>query len=247
MTDGIGLKRMVGSTMLYCDSIARTEEEAVNLALKKMRLDRKNIIVRSITEVPGGLKVRVEAVNSRGNEANDLLQEIFHRLGIKAELFYIESYDKILINVTGSYLGLIIGKGGSTLEALETLVSAMHNRDYTSYKPVVVNPGGYRENKKKALKSLVRRACDEAANGEKVSLPLMKQRDRKQVHQIIKEFPGFRSRSVGDGIDRRVYVYRATDDDEEPVNDDDEEINFFIPPDRYMTEGEERSGSRVSQ
>jgi spoIIIJ-associated protein len=233
--------------MLYYDSVARTEEEAVNFALKKLRLDRKNAIIRSVTEVPEGVKVRVEAVNSRGKEVNDLIEELFDRLGVKADLFYIESFDKVLVNITGPYLGLIIGKGGSTLEALEILVSAMHNRGYMSYKPVVINPGGYRENKKKALNSLVRRACETAATGEKVSLPLMKQRDRKQVHQIIKDFPGFRSRSFGDGVDRRVCIYCATDNDHDVEGDPDEEgENSFIVPDQYLEEKEELSDSRLA-
>jgi spoIIIJ-associated protein len=234
--------------MLYYDSVAHTEEEAVNLALKKMRLDRKDAIVRSVTEVPEGVKVRVEAVNSRGREVNDLLEELFDRLGVKADLFYIESFDKILVNVSGPYLGLIIGKGGSTLEALEILVSAMHNRGYMSYKPIVINPGGYRENKKKALNSLVRRACETAATGEKVNLPLMKQRDRKQVHQIIKDFPGFRSRSFGDGVDRRVCIYCATESDSDVNNDSDsdEEDSQFIVPDQYSVNEDELSDSRLA-
>lgn len=201
--------------MLYCDAVAKTEEEAINIALKKMRLDKKDSIVRSVVEVPEGVKVRVEAARSRGQEVIELLNFFFENLGVKTELFYIESYDKILINVTGPYLGLIIGKGGSTLEALETIISAIHNRGHVGFKPVVINPGGYRENKRKALKSLVKRACETVAGDEKVSLPVMKQRDRKQVHQIIKDFPGFRSRSFGDGIDRRVYIYKVSDDDGE--------------------------------
>lgn len=213
--------------MLYCDVVAKTEEEAIDIALKKMRLDKKDSIVRSVVEVPEGVRVRVEAVRSRGQEVIELLNYIFENLGVKAELFYIESYDKILINVTGPYLGLIIGKGGSTLEALETIISAIHNRGYTSFKPVVINPGGYRENKRKALKSLVRRACETVARGEKVSLPIMKQPDRKQVHLIIKDFPGFRSRSFGDGIDRRVYIYKVSDDDDGEVSAEAEPGDFI--------------------
>lgn len=213
--------------MLYCDAVAKTEEEAINIALKKMRLDKKDSIVRSVVEVPEGVKVRVEAARSRGQEVIELLKFFFENLGVKTELFYIESYDKILINVTGPYLGLIIGKGGSTLEALETIVSAIHNRDHVGFKPVVINPGGYRENKRKALKSLVKRACETVAGDAKVSLPIMKQRDRKQVHQIIKDFPGFRSRSFGDGIDRRVYIYKVSDEDDGEVNPE-AEIDDFI-------------------
>jgi spoIIIJ-associated protein len=217
--------------MLYCDEVARTEDEAVEAALMRMRLDRGDVVVRSVTELPDGVKVRVEATRSRGQEALDLLDEILCRMGIRSELFYIESYDRILINISGSHLGLIIGKGGSTLEALETLITAIHNRDCAQFKPVVVNPGGYRENKQKALKTLVRRAVDEASEGNKVSLPAMKQRDRKQIHQIIKDFPGFRSRSVGDGEERRVFIYPAGQDDAESAGGDDSEVDF-IPPEQ---------------
>jgi spoIIIJ-associated protein len=82
------------------------------------------------------------------------------------------------------------------------------------YKPVIINPGGYRENKRKALKILVKRVIEAAQNYERVSLPLMSQRDRKLVHQILKDFPGFRSRSVGEGNDRHVCIFRETDEDQ---------------------------------
>ena len=172
------------------------------------------VIVTSVKEVPEGVKVRVEAKRSRGQEALALLEAILGAIHLDVSLFYIESYDRITINVTGANLGLVIGKNGSTLDALESLVSAMHNHGCESYKPVVINPGGYRDNKRKALTVLVKRAVEAAASsGERVGLPSMGQRDRKLVHQILKDFPGFRSRSVGEGNDRRVVIFRETEQD----------------------------------
>ncbi len=220
--------------MLYCDEVASTEEEAILNATRKMRLSRQDVVVRSVTEVDGGVRVRIEAVRSRGQEASELVEDILRRIGIESEIFYIESFDRILINIKGPHLGLIIGKGGTTLEALETVVNVMHNRDHTMFKPVVINPGGYRENKRKALRTLVQRACEAARNGDKVCLPVTKQRDRKQIHQIIKEFPGFRSRSFGEGDDRKVYIFLATDEDAEAVKEEDE--TGFMPPGACRTE-----------
>jgi spoIIIJ-associated protein len=225
---------MVVCIMLYCDQIAASESEAIEVAANLMRLDKKDVVVRSVTEVPTGVKVRVEAIRSRGQEALELLTTILKEIRVKCDLFYIESFENVLININGPHLGLIIGKGGSTLEALETLISAMHNRNCLIYKPVVINPGGYRENKEKALKSLVKRAVTAAETGEKISLPYMKQRDRKQVHQIVKDFPGFRSRSAGDGKDRRVFIYMAS---ELEPSDEDIEMNFIPPEQTRHVEG----------
>ena len=207
--------------MLYVDQVGKTEDEAVELACRKMRLERSDVVVQSVKEVPDGVLVRAAALRSRGKEVADILDLILKRLGIKAELFYIESCEKVLINLKGPHLGLIIGKSGSTLEALETIIGAMHNRDYALYKPIVINPGGYRENKRKALKILVQRACDAAEDGQKIPLPVMRQRERKQVHQIIKDFVGFRSRSVGDGNDRHIMIFRESEDDSEGDDDQD--------------------------
>ncbi len=230
--------------MLYLDQVASSEAEALEIASKKMRIDASDLAVRSVTEIPGGVKVRIEATRSRGDEALELLEEILRRFRIDVDLFYIESFDKILINVKGPNLGLIIGKAGSTLEALETIVSAMHNSDFSMYKPVVINPGGYRDNKKKALQTLVKRAVEEAGDGEKVSLPAMRQRDRKAVHQIIKDFPGFRSKSVGEGKDRRVYVYQAGEDDTESELDGEE--SEFLPPKDTMHTGVDTDSRSMS-
>ncbi len=214
--------------MLYCDKVAPTESEAVDLALEELRLSREDVCVRSVTETPEGVRVRIEANRSRGKEALECLRPILERMGVNAELFYVESFDKITINVKGPHLGLVIGKSGSTLEALETIVGAIHNRSFEYFKPVLINPGGYRENKLKALRNMVRRAVDEASTGERVSLPPMSQRDRRQVHEFLKEFPGFRSRSFDDGRDRRVCIFLATDEDEKTEPLDEEQ--FFLPP-----------------
>jgi len=239
-----GNERMVGSDMLYCDTRACSEAEAVEKAARIMRLDPNDLIIRSVTEEKDELKVRVEATISRGKEATEILETVLASLKIKAEVFFIDSYDRILINITGPHLGLIIGKGGATLEAIETLISAIHNRGYSMYKPVVVNPGGYRENKAKALKNMVRKACQAAECGDRISLPIMKQRDRKQVHQIIKEFPGYRSRSFGEGKDRRVYVYMESE--EEPESEIRELDTRDLPPD-FITSGDDGRRSATMQ
>jgi spoIIIJ-associated protein len=213
--------------MLYCDQVAPTEAEAVEAALKHLRLSADEVNVCSVMQTPDGVKVRVEAKRSRGLETVDLLKCILGAMNVQADLFFIESTDRITINVTGSNLGLIIGKNGSTLESLEAIINAIHNRDFSSYKPVVINPGGYRENKRKALKVLVKRAVEAAQSGERVGLPSMGQRDRKLVHQILKDFPGFRSRSVGDGKDRRVWIYRETDQDK--LLDEHPDEKDFVP------------------
>jgi spoIIIJ-associated protein len=199
--------------MLYCDQIAPTEAAAVEAACRHLRLSPDEVIIRSVAQVPEGVKVRVESKRSRGQEALDVLKILMDSMHIDTELFYIEAPDKITLNVTGDNLGLVIGKNGSTLESLEAIINAIHNRTFSVYKPVIINPGGYRENKRKALKILVRRAIEAAQNYERVSLPLMSQRDRKLVHQILKDFPGFRSRSVGEGNDRHVCIFRESDED----------------------------------
>jgi spoIIIJ-associated protein len=199
--------------MLYVDQVAATEAEAVEAACRLLRLSNDEVSVKDVTRVPEGIKVRVEAKRSRGQEALLILKKLLANMGIEADLFYIESFDRITINIKGPELGLVIGRNGTTLDALETLVSAMHNKTSEFYKPVVLNPDGYRESKRVALRALVARAVEAASTGHRVSLPPMGQRDRRQIHQIIKEFPGFRSRSVGDGSDRRVFIFHEAEDE----------------------------------
>lgn len=213
--------------MLFCDQIARTEEEAVQAAARFLRVNQSDLVVKSVIEVPEGVKVRVEAKRSRGQDALEILKAILDNMKISAELFFIESPERITINVNGLNLGLIIGKNGRVLDSLEIIVSAIHNKKFEIFKPVVINPGGYRDNKRKALMAILRKAVEVAESTEKVGLPSMTQQDRKLVHQLLKEFPGFRSRSIGEGKDRRVYIYKETAQDKliEEARDD-----VGIPP-----------------
>jgi spoIIIJ-associated protein len=164
--------------MLYCDIIAKSESDALDRASEKLRLGTEFLQVVESEESGTETRYRIEATKSRGQEAHDVLKKILGGICSGCDLFFVDSYDRILINVTGPHLGLIIGKNGLTLEALETVISVIHNRDYSHYKPIVINPGGYRENKQKYLKSLVRSAVDAAASNGSVSLPPMCRADR---------------------------------------------------------------------
>jgi len=204
--------------MLFTMQIAASEQEALDASQEYLRLPSEHLIITETNDVEDGTEYRVEANKSRGQEAHDIMAKLMDGLGIDGELFFIDSYDAVTINITGDNLGLLIGKNGATLEAVETLVSAMHNNKYRYYKPIVINPGGYLENKNRYLSSLVDNAIAIAGKDKEVSLQPMDRRDRKLVHQMVNEHEGFKSKSLGDGIDRRVVIFMGGPDDEPKGN-----------------------------
>jgi len=117
------------------------------------------------------------------------------------------SEDEIRLEIEGPDAGRIIGKRGAVLEAIQYLTSRVAHRPGEPRKHVAVDAEGYRARHEDQLGEMARRLGERvAAEGKIITFDPMNARDRRVVHMALKDVPGVRTESNGEGPDRRVQI-----------------------------------------
>ena len=136
-----------------------------------------------------------------------IVTRVVNALGLHATVDIDESDDEIRATVNGDDLGLLIGKHGSTIDALQHLAFRAAFRGEEIRKQVTVDAAGYRERREGALHRMADRAAAEALRYERpVELEPMRATERKIVHTYLSERTDVETHSEGDEPDRRLVV-----------------------------------------
>jgi spoIIIJ-associated protein len=148
-------------------------------------------------EIPAEPVERVRAIVSR----------TVHSLGLHATVDVEETDEEIRATVNGDDLGLLIGKHGATIDALQHISYRAAFRGDDSRKQVTVDAAGYRERRAAALHRMADRAASEAIRYDRpVELEPMRAPERKIVHNYLSERGDVETHSEGDEPDRRLVV-----------------------------------------
>jgi spoIIIJ-associated protein len=141
-------------------------------------------------------------------EVREVLERIVEAIGVRARLEITEDDETVTATFVGSELGLVIGKHGQTIDAIQYLVNAVVWRGRgDERKAAVVDAAGYRARREAALSSLAQRSAEQAvSSGRSVELEPMTAVERKVVHLCLKEFPGVATRSEGTEPNRFVVI-----------------------------------------
>lgn len=140
--------------------------------------------------------------------ATAYLNNVLSALGVKS--FAIEPVkkgDMVVLNITGDDLGVIIGRRGETLDALQYLTILAGNRGEDNYCRISIDCCGYREKRKEALQALAAKTAKKVLKtGRRITLEPMNPYERRIIHSKVAEFEGVSSRSTGEEPFRRVTV-----------------------------------------
>ncbi len=117
------------------------------------------------------------------------------------------------VGVSGQELGLLVGPGGRTLNAIQDLARVAAQRRLGDHETRLrIDVAGYRERREAALASFARDVAEQVRTSSTArSLEPMSSADRKVIHDVLNEEAGVSSRSVGEDPDRRIIVDPATD------------------------------------
>ena len=112
------------------------------------------------------------------------------------------------VDVDGAELGLLVGPGGRTLNAIQDLARVSAQRRLGDHETRLrIDVAGYRERREAALASFARDVAEQVrTSGTSRSLEAMTSSDRKVVHDVLNDESGVSSRSVGEDPDRRIIV-----------------------------------------
>lgn len=138
----------------------------------------------------------------------ELIEGVLEELDLEAEVEIREGDERIdaLVNGEDDY-GLLIGKRGQTIDALQLLCFQAAFRGTRDRKRVVVDVAGYRERRREVLTARADRAAEQALEDNvSVEMDPMSAQERRVVHEHLKERSGVETFSEGDEPHRCVVV-----------------------------------------
>ncbi len=136
-----------------------------------------------------------------------LLDEILDALDLDAEVVIDEDDDEIAARIEGQDLGLLIGRRGQTIDALQLLCYRVAFRGGGERKRVSVDAAGYRERRRETVERQADRAAERALeSGKEIELEPMSSVERKIVHDRLKDRSGLETFSEGEEPERCVIV-----------------------------------------
>lgn len=143
-----------------------------------------------------------------GGIARDLLERTTVALGLDADIRVEETADEVVATVSVDDAGVLIGRHGQMIDALQYLANAIAHRAVGDLKrPIVVDAAGYRARRLATLEAVARRAAEQAsATGNRVVLDPMSAVERKIVHEALKDDPEVETASDGAEPNRCVVV-----------------------------------------
>jgi spoIIIJ-associated protein len=140
--------------------------------------------------------------------ARELVEGVLEELDLDGEVVVEEDDGTISLTVEGSEdYGLLIGKRGQTIDALQLLCYQAAFRGLRERKRVVLDAAGYRDRRRETLESRADRAADQALSANRiVEMDPMSAQERRVVHERLKERAGVETYSEGDEPHRCVIV-----------------------------------------
>lgn len=149
-----------------------------------------------------------EEQNATAEEAKQFLAGVFQGMGLEVTMEKMTNEERILLNLRGKGLGILIGKHGQTLNALQYLTNLAAGRLYHHRYFVMLDVENYRARREQTLTALARRLADKAKRtGMPVELEPMEPGERRIIHLALQNDPGVVTGSEGEGSYRHVVIH----------------------------------------
>lgn len=204
----------------------KTTEEAIENACRQLKLTKDEIDVEIIEPgsagifgLVGGRKAKVK-VTTTGEEpepvdetngvaiAKDALENILTLIPMEGTTVSAAQNDgTIALNIEGDTSGLLIGRKGRTLDALQFIVNKIVNKALEKRTQVVVDSENYRKRRKESLIQMALRIGEKAKNiGKPVVTNLLNPHDRRIVHMALRDDESLDTKSRGEGILKKILI-----------------------------------------
>jgi spoIIIJ-associated protein len=113
----------------------------------------------------------------------------------------------LILDVTGNDLGILIGRRGETLRALQYMTRLMLSRKLERWEPIIVDVESYRVRRRRSLRQLAARMAERVAfSKQQVVLESMPANERRIIHIALRDHPQVTTRSIGEGDNRKVTI-----------------------------------------
>lgn len=199
----------------------RTVEEALDAALSELQTTKDHVDYEILEEAKKGFLgfgskpavIQVKVKKDPLEEARSFLHDVTENMGVHVEIEMHQDNDNVTFQLSSEKVAILIGKRGSTLNALQYLTNLAANRQTEKHIHVVLDAENYRDRRKETLEHLAKRLSEKARKiGKKVSLDPMPSMERKIIHIALKDEKGVATYSEGTDPSRRVIIVPAPSD-----------------------------------
>lgn len=206
--------------MEFLEFEGKTTEEAIQQACEHFQETPENLEIEILSVGSPGLfglgsrKARIKAAvrESAGvdlaNRAREVLSRLLELMGETAEVSATLEDDRVALTIDSADAGLLIGKQGQTLEALQYLLSKILAKQSKKKLRVVMDIESYRARHQEALTQLAMKSGDKAKRtGKPITLTPMNPHDRRIIHLALQGDSELKTMSRGEGLYKKVVVY----------------------------------------
>jgi spoIIIJ-associated protein len=199
----------------------KTLEDAIALACQKLKLPREQLEIEIVSKGSSGIfgivgakkaKIRVSpktlSLEGAAERGKEILTEILRHVDLPTMIESEVREDQICLNIISNGTGLLIGKRGKTLGALQHLVTKILHREVGENVTVIVDTENYRSKRETSLTELAQQLSEKVKKTRRsLTTGPMNAQDRRIIHLALKEDLEVRTKSKGEGNLRRVVIY----------------------------------------
>ncbi len=202
--------------MKIVEQYGKTVDEATQAALNELgATDKDKVEIEVIDEGSKGVfgwgtkfaRVRVKLKEEAEDKAEEVLKTILRMLDLTGEIEKEAEEAQYKFNIVGGDLGLLIGRRGQTLEALQFVLNLIVNRSSKEKTKIILDVEGYRSRREKSLQDLARRLAEKAKQEKKnIVLEPMMPNERRIIHLALQDDEQVSTYSQGEEPLRKVVI-----------------------------------------
>jgi spoIIIJ-associated protein len=190
-------------------------QDAIALALQDLNVEMEEAEIVVLDEGSKGLfglggksaRVRVTIAGNRADDAKVFLEDILSKMNVDVDVNAEEDEEAVNITINGQDSGIIIGRRGETLDAIQYLTGLVVNKGREDYKRVTLDIENYRQKREETLVSLANRLADRVVRYRKnVTLEPMNPYERRIIHSSLQNNKMVETYSVGEEPNRKVVI-----------------------------------------
>ncbi len=151
-----------------------------------------------------------EGGDPMGATAKEILEGLLERMSIPSPVTLLETEDAVILNIQGDGDGLLIGKHGQNLDALQHIVNKAVNKSANGKKMIIVDTEAYRKRREESLVTLAERLGQKVKKTRKtVTVSNMNAHDRRIIHMTLQGDAALLTKSRGEGEYRKIIIMPA--------------------------------------
>ena len=195
----------------------KTVEEATQLALEELGVSENDVEIEILNEGNKGLfglignkeaEVKITVKESSNKDtAYNFLKELLEKMHIEANIDIKEEANKLEIELSGENMGILIGRRGETLMALQYLTSLTVNRKSEEYISVTLDTENYKKKREETLIRLAQKTAEKVVKYRRnFTLDPMNPYERRIIHASLQDNDKVNTYSTGEEPNRRVVI-----------------------------------------